>query len=103
MFCSGEVSILFFLQDRLNILFFLFFEIVGSPIERIYSAVFWALPIDDLEVEFIEELWLLYLSLVEIFGDGEIYEVLEVYINLHLMFGSVEVKSLFFKRFDDSY
>jgi hypothetical protein len=76
---------------------------VGSPTKRIYSAVFWAFPIDDLEVEFTEELWPLYLSLVEIFEDDEVYKVLIVYINLHLVSSSVEVKSPFFKWLDDSH
>ena len=76
---------------------------VGSPAEYIYPAVFRVFFIDDLEVEFIEEFWLLYLSLVELFEGGEIGEVFVIYIYFHLIFGFIEVRFLFFKWFDDSY
>jgi len=76
---------------------------VGSPIKYIYSAVFKAFLIDDLEVEFIEEFWLLYLLLVEIFEDGEVYKVFIISVNLHLMFDTVKIRLLFFEWFDDDY
>ncbi len=70
---------------------------VRSPIEYIYSAVLKAFFIDDLEVEFIKEFLLLYLSLIKVFKDDEIYKVLMICINLHLIFSSVEVDFPFFK------
>ncbi len=73
---------------------------VGFPIEYICSVIFRTFFIDDLEVEFIEEFWSLYLSLVEIFRDSEINEVFVVYINFYLMFSSIKVKFLLFEWFD---
>ncbi len=70
---------------------------IGSSTEYIYSAVFKTLSIDDLKVEFAKEFWPSYLSLIEIFRNGEIYEVLIIYINLHLMLGSIKVKLPFFE------
>ena len=76
---------------------------VGSLVEYIYSAVFKTFFINDLKIEFIKEFWPSYLSSVEFFGDGKIYEVLIVYINFHLVFGFVKVKLSFFEWFDDGY
>ncbi len=76
---------------------------VGFPVKRIYTAVFRAFSIDDLEVEFVEEFWPLYLSLVEVFESGEISEVFVVYIYFHLVFGPIEVRFPFFEWFNDGY
>ncbi len=76
---------------------------VGFSIEYIYSVVFKAFLIDNLKVEFIEEFWSLYLSLIKILRGSEIYKVFIICINLHLIFGFIKVKLLFFEWFDDSY
>ncbi len=76
---------------------------VGFSVEYICTAVLKAFPIDDLEVEFIEEFWPLYLSLIEIFRGSEIYEVFIIYVYLHLIFSSIEVKLSFFKWFNNNH
>ncbi len=76
---------------------------VESSIEYIYPVILKALFIDDLEVKFTKEFWLLYLLLVEIFRNSKIYKVLIICINFYLVFDSVKIKFLFFKWFDDNY
>ncbi len=76
---------------------------VGSPAEYICLAVLRAFPIDDLKVEFIKEFWLLYLLLIKILRDNEIYKVFIIYINFYLVFDSVKIRLPFFEWFDDNY
>ncbi len=76
---------------------------VGFPVEYIYTAVLRALSIDDLEIEFTEEFWLLYLLSVEFLRSNKIYKIFMIYIYFHLVLGPVEVGFPFFKWFNNSY